>query len=189
MRWTMSAAILLAHHGRGQVLAASLDLLQRAERASGPTSLALVDVSDSATLVASCPSATAPVKVQRAGGYVGHLYTASYGACAAACCANEQCVAWNWDSNETAQQAPAECQATGKPLACCWLRGTVGKLLPGVGCYGAPECDSWSGLTGPRSSSCPKPTARQALFVSRSVRCALFFKTSRANPRVTLSLL
>ena len=107
----------------------------------------------------ACPKASVPVKIHRLGSNAGHLYTANYSACAAACCGRPGCMAWSWDSNETAQQAPADCRAHGKPYTCCWLRGTVGKLMPGLGCYGTPECDSWSGVVGFRPPpSCSKPS-------------------------------
>ena len=106
----------------------------------------------------ACPGASAAVKVHRTGSDAGHLYTANYSACAAACCGRPGCVAWSWDSNETQQQAPADCQASGAPFSCCWLRGTAGKLMPGLGCYGTPECDSWSGVVERPAPSCAKPS-------------------------------
>eukprot|EP01052_Picozoa_sp_SAG31_P063714 SAG31_NODE_22628_length_521_cov_1.248815_1_plen_166_part_01 len=106
----------------------------------------------------SCPHASEPVKIHRTGTDTGHLYTANASECEAACCGRTDCVAWNWDSNETVNQAPAACQAKGKPYSCCWLRSTVGKLMPGLGCYGTPDCDSWSGTVNRSPPTCPKPS-------------------------------
>ena len=126
-----------------------------------------------------CPGASAPVKIHRTGADAGHVYTASAGACEAACCKDQRCAAWNWDSNLTTSQAPAACKAHGAPFSCCWLRSDPGALKPGLGCYGTPHCDSWSGVVDRPPPSCPSASPPKKL---ERIGCDLaHFRTGNAT--------
>ena len=108
----------------------------------------------------ACPSPSQPVNGNTYGDDLRQLWTASYGACAAACCSEPRCTAWDWDSNLTALQAPAACDQPAvpatEPRSCCWLKHGKGSLSPAK-CGGTPHCDSWSGTSGRPPSPPPPP--------------------------------
>eukprot|EP01050_Picozoa_sp_SAG11_P000259 SAG11_NODE_6_length_32111_cov_33.703174_16_plen_165_part_00 len=75
--------------------------------------------SASAAPPADCASQV-PVQAGRGGGGTNYPQaTATYQECQAACCADERCIEWNWDSNLTAAFRPPQCRGTG---GCCWLK-------------------------------------------------------------------
>ena len=111
---------------------------------------------------AACPhGASTPVKQHFSGeGLVRALATATYSECQAACCAEERCSLWNWDSALLPSARAAACKS-GDGIGCCWLIANAG--APGCGGDGGGDgggntsgccgvglsgCVSWSGLAG-----------------------------------------
>ena len=100
-------------------------------------------------------SASPPVMKHRGGQPAADLYAPNASACATACCKSSwiannvetPCVAWDWDSNLTADQVAShpDCAAHGPPFSCCWLRSTRGEVDDAPACVGTPHCESWSG--------------------------------------------
>lgn len=104
----------------------------------------------------SCPSLSPPSNQDRTGCDLRQMRTVNFSSCEAACCGEPRCTAWNWDSNLTAAQAPAACAAPlGEPRSCCWLKHCPGSPAA-IKCGGAPDCESWSGISG-RPPSPPSP--------------------------------
>ena len=98
-----------------------------------------------------CPNATTPVKQHYSGtGLVRALTTTTHIECQVACCAEEQCFLWNWDSNLLPSARARACN--NSTSGCCWLiaiPGAPGCDGRGACCgVGRPGCLSWSGLVG-----------------------------------------
>eukprot|EP01050_Picozoa_sp_SAG11_P017298 SAG11_NODE_2479_length_3311_cov_1.926526_1_plen_710_part_10 len=95
---------------------------------------------------------TPPRNVARTGCDVRQLARSNYSACEDACCADQSCTAWNWDSVLPVGLAPAACKAAGPPYSCCWLKNCAGRDIPKRAGY-----DSWSGDSGrvPPPPHCP----------------------------------
>ena len=109
----------------------------------------------------ACPHASAAANVARTSCDVKQVATLNYSACAAACCADTSCVAWNWDSVLPVGLAPLACRAAGAPYSCCWLKDCAGHDVPK-----RPGFDSWSGDSGHVAPTphCPKGQVYRAGF-------------------------
>ena len=103
-------------------------------------------------LPATCPKPSVPENVARTACDKSQLASANYTACQAACCADETCVAWNWDSVLPVAVAPPACKAAGAPYSCCWLKNCAGYDIPKRKGF-----NSWSGDSGRLPTPPPPP--------------------------------
>lgn len=104
----------------------------------------------------SCPNASKPMRMGRNGDDLPppHLGNLTMDACAEVCCANANCVAWEWASS-TPQGWNAGCTSTAGQ-SCCILKTGPGWSDSNGGVCG-PGCESWSGLSGRPSAGHPPP--------------------------------
>ena len=150
--WLERCAGLDAAHSRNCSYGCVSGHSGRPDPPGGVCSSCTAETCVSCPVLQACPKPSAPKNTARTACDKSQLAAANYSACEAACCADETCVAWNWDSVLPVAVAPAMCKAAGAPYSCCWLKNCAGYDIPKRKGF-----NSWSGDSGRLPSPPPPP--------------------------------